>query len=256
MQKLRIAMFALLLPLLIACGGAQSATPTSAPAPTAQSAATSAPAATAVIDSTSAPAATSAPESTFSAGGETSAPGGLRTFEIVPEQSEASYEVQELFLRQNLPFRAIGRTNAITGTFRFTQDGQPSGEITSMVVDLRTLTTDSPRRDQAIRREWLESDVYPYAEFVSTGVEGVPASYAEGEQISFKLNGDMTIRDVTKPVTFDVTGTLEGDTVTGTATTIVFMRDFGFEPPVIAGVLTVEDGVTVNVNFTAKEVTQ
>ena len=63
----------------------------------------------------------------------------------------------------------------------------------------------------------------------------------------------MTIREVTKPVTFDVRGKLEGDTITGTATTQILMKDFGFDPPSIGGMLTVQDGVTVTVNFTAKE---
>jgi hypothetical protein len=31
------------------------------------------------------------------------------------------------------------------------------------------------------------------------------------------------------------------------------MKDFGFDPPSIAGMLTVQDGVTITVNFTAKE---
>ena len=73
-------------------------------------------------------------------------------------------------------------------------------------------------------------------------------------EVSFKLIGDMKIRDVTRPVTFDVTGKLAGDTIAGTATTKIMMKDFGFEPPSIAGVLTVQDGVTIKVNFTAKQV--
>ena len=94
---------------------------------------------------------------------------------------------------------------------------------------------------------------YPLATFASTDVQGIPESYTEGQEITFKLTGDMTIREVTKPVTFDVRGKLEGDTITGTATTQLLMKDFGFDPPSIAGMLTVQDGVTVTVNFTAKE---
>ena len=63
----------------------------------------------------------------------------------------------------------------------------------------------------------------------------------------------MTIRDVTKPVTFDVTGKLEGDTITGSATTQILMKDFGIDPPSVAGMLTVKDGVMIKLNFTAKE---
>ena len=177
-----------------------------------------------------------------------------RTFQIVPEETEASYDVQEQFLEQDLPIRAIGLTNVVEGEFQFTTGDELSGEVSRITVDLRTLTSDSERRDQAIRGRWLESDTYPFAEFVSTEVQNMPESYTEGEEVTFTLVGDMTIREITQPVTFEVRGVLEGDRVTGTATTFILMEDFGFEPPAIAGVLTVEDGVDITVNFTAMEV--
>ncbi|MEM8535076.1 MAG: YceI family protein [Chloroflexota bacterium] len=177
-----------------------------------------------------------------------------RTFQIVPEETEASYDVQEQFLEQDLPVRAIGVTNVVEGEFQFTTGDELSGEVSRMTVDLRTLTSDSERRDGAIRDRWLESNTYPFAEFVSTEVQNMPESYTEGEEVTFTLVGDLTIREVTQPVTFDVRGVLEGDRVTGTATTFILMEDFGFEPPAIAGVLTVEDGVDIAVNFTAVEV--
>jgi polyisoprenoid-binding protein YceI len=161
--------------------------------------------------------------------------------------------VQEQFLNRNLPNKAVGKTKAVEGQFQFTTDGQPTAQVLTMTVDLRTLTSDSGRRDQAIRSRWLESDTYPFATFTSTEVQNAPTSYTEGQEVAFKLLGNMTIHNTTKPVTFDVRGKLQGDTVTGTATTFLMMRDFGFEPPSIASVLTVQDGVTVTVNFTAKE---
>ena len=230
---------ALLLAALAACGG----TTTQSQAP---SQPTSAP-----------PAPTSAPpaQPTAEAGQPTaaSAGAGARTFKIVPEQTEASYEVQEQFLNRNLPNMAVGKTNAVEGELQLSLDGKPTGKITKIAVDLRTLTSDSSRRDSRIRSQWLESDKYPYATFTSTDVQGAPESYADGQDVSFKLIGDMTIRDVTKPVTFDVTGKLAGDTITGTATTKILMKDFGFDPPSIAGMLTVQDGVTIKVDFTAKQ---
>jgi polyisoprenoid-binding protein YceI len=123
-----------------------------------------------------------------------------------------------------------------------------------MVVDLRTLTTDSDRRDQAIRERWLESDKFPFAEFVSTDALELPASYIEGQEVAFKLVGDMKIRDVTKQVTVDVVGKLEGATITGSATTMILMTDFGFEPPSVGGFVSVENEVTVKMTFTATEV--
>jgi len=218
---------------LAACGSSTSqpaAAPTAAPAaaPTAADGAIAAPAASGAAN-------------------------GTRTFEIVPEQTEASYEVQEKFLNRDLPNMALGKTNAVTGELQVSLDGKPSGKITKITVDLRTLTSDQSRRDNRIRTQWLESEKYPFAEFTSTDVQGTPDSYTEGQEVNFKLTGDMKIREVTKPVTFDVKGKLEGDTITGSATSKILMKDFGFDPPDIAGMLTVTDGVTVTINFTAKE---
>lgn len=250
---------ALVLALLTACGAPAAApaptvapAPTAVPAPTAAPEPTTEPTATAAPEPTAAPAPTEAPAPTATP--EPAASTGPRTFQIVADQSEATYEVQELFLRQNTPFRPIGRTNAIEGEFQVNADGTPGGQVTRVVVDLRTLKTDSDRRDSAIRERWLESDKFPFAEFISTDALNLPASYTEGQEVTFQLVGDMKIRDVTKQVTFDVVGKLEGNTVTGNATTKILMTDFGFQPPDIAGFVSVENEVTVTITFTATEV--
>jgi polyisoprenoid-binding protein YceI len=229
---------------LAACGSSTSqpaAAPTTAPAaPAADAPAAAEPTTAASADAPTAAAATSAAA-------------GTRTFTIVPEQSEASYEVQEQFLNRDLPNQAIGKTNAVQGEFQISLDGKPSGKVTNITVDLSKLASDESRRDNRIRQQWLESSKFPNAVFTSTEAQGLPEAYTEGQDVNFKLTGDMTIRDVTKPVTFDVTGKLQGDTITGSATTQILMKDYGIDPPSIAGMLTVKDGVTIKLNFTAKE---
>src|SRR5436190_22417467 len=49
---------------------------------------------------------------------------GWRVFRLVPEQSEATYQVQEKFLERALPITAIGRTNKLAGAFEFSLEGQ------------------------------------------------------------------------------------------------------------------------------------
>ena len=84
-------------------------------------------------------------------------------------------------------------------------------------------------------------------------LEGAPTAYTEGEEVSFKLIGDLTVRETTQPATFDVTATLTGDTLTGVATTRLLMSGFGIEPPNFANTLTVADEFGIEVQFTAKE---
>ena len=165
---------------------------------------------------------------------------------------DASIMVNEVFLRENRPYRAVGTTNVVSGTFVVSTEGVPAGKVTKIQIDLRTLQSDSGRRDNAIRERWLESNTYPYAEFVSTNALNLPDSYQAGSQVSFNLVGDMTVHGVTKSVEWLVDGTLTGDTVQGQATTIINMSDFGITAPNIANMIKVEDEVELMVQFVAK----
>ena len=180
----------------------------------------------------------------------------VRTFRIVPEQSEASYQVEEEFFNRPVQFFSpIGVTQEINGEFQLTVTGnQVELGDNQFTVDLRTLTSNENRRDQRIREQWLESNRFPLAEFTATAIEDFPADAAEGQDVNFKLVGNMTIREITQPLTFDTTARLESNTFTGAAVTNLLMKDFGFDPPSILGVLTVTDGVTVTVKFTAEEI--
>lgn len=185
------------------------------------------------------------------------APAGValatRTFTIDPAQSSVSYQVDEEFLGQNLGFvKTVGKTSTIDGSIDI---GVDNGTIAlgdnQFTVDLRTLTSDSGRRDNAIKDRWLESNKYPWAVFKATEVSDVSPDAALGQDVSFKLKGDLTVREIPLPVVWDVTAKLDGDTLTGTATTLVKMADYGFDAPDIAGMLKVTDGVTLTLNFVA-----
>ena len=244
----KLVILSALVVILTACGAtAPAAEPTVAPTMAAAVEATADPT---VAPAAEEPTAEATAEPTAEVASEPAAT-GARTFVIDPAQSSAQYAVEEIFFSDNRLFTAVGVTNAVEGEFEVTTDGKPSGKVTRMRVDLRTLKSDSPRRDNAIRRQWLESDKYPYADFVSTDALNLPESYTEGEQVTFTLVGDMTVRDVTKPVEWTVIGTLQGDTVTGEATTVIKMSDFGFAAPDIGGVLKAEDEAALTVKFVA-----
>ena len=228
--------------LVVSCG---TSTPAGESSPTAQTEAAAEP--TVAVDDI---APTAAPTEPVSGQAESAA---ARVFVIDAAQSSASYAVEEIFFSDNRLFTAVGVTNAVEGAFEVTTNDKPSGKVTRIRVDLRTLKSDSPRRDTAIRQKWLESDKYPYADFVSTGALNLPERYTEGAQVTFTLVGDMTVRDVTKPIEWTVVGTLQGNTVTGEAKTVIKMSDFGFAAPDIGGVLKAEDEVALTVTFVAVE---
>jgi polyisoprenoid-binding protein YceI len=190
------------------------------------------------------------------------AAGGLRTFVIAPAESTAKYLADEEFFGGALAKYGIaagdsdvvGETQAFEGQLQLNLDdlSSPLGD-NNFTVQMNTLTTDRELRDSWIREDGPRFNDYPLATFQATAIEGAPGSYTEGEEVSFRLSGDLTIREITKPVTFDVTASLTGDTLTGIATTRLLMSDFGIEPPNFADTLTVADEFGIEVQFTARE---
>jgi len=71
--------------------------------------------------------------------------------------------------------------------------------------------------------------------------------------VPIKLQGTMTIKGTDRPLTFDGTARLEGDTITLSATATFNMTDFGVDPPNIANFVAVEEEVTVQVTFVGQK---
>jgi polyisoprenoid-binding protein YceI len=178
---------------------------------------------------------------------------GTQTFKIIPGESQVTYEVGEVFLNQDNAFNvAVGITSEVNGEILVDRDNPQNSSIGTIQVDISQFTSDNQRRDNAIRERFLQSAQFPIVEFEPQEIQGLPETYQEGEQITFQVMGDATIREVTKPVTFDVTMVGNGDTITGEATTTILMSDFGFGPISIAGILNTEDEAKITFNFIAR----
>jgi polyisoprenoid-binding protein YceI len=178
---------------------------------------------------------------------------GIQTFRIVPGESKVTYEVGEVFLNQDNAFNlAVGITTDINGEILVDRENPQNSSISIVSVDISKFTSDNQRRDNAIRERFLQSAQYPIVQFSPQDIQGLPDSYEPGEVITFQVSGDLTIRDVTKPVTFDVKMSGIGDTITGEATTLILMSDYGFGPISIAGILNTEDEVNIKINFVAQ----
>lgn len=234
--------------LLTGCATPQTAQPMVEPSAAATQAATLAPVSTA----TTAPTTADAPTQQATAPTVPGTGQSQRVFVILPEESSVSYQVGEVFINENNRYNlAVGVTQVVNGeiTLDYTQPDQSAvGPIT---VDISAFKSDSNRRDNAIRDRWLESSRFPIATFTPTAVRGVPPTAKEGDAIDFEVEGDLTVRDTTKPVVFTVQATLAGDRLTGTATTAFKMTDFNFSPPDIGGMLKAEDDVKIEFKFVA-----
>jgi polyisoprenoid-binding protein YceI len=179
---------------------------------------------------------------------------GLRTFQIVPARTTASYSVYEDLIIENKPNNdAIGTTHSVQGSFEIKTGSSPLVTGMKITVDLRTLQTDSPRRDNFVRQNYLQTDTYPYATFVSVSTQGLPATYNNGQTVRFQLIGNLTLHGQTNKEVFAVQGKVAGNTITGTATSTIYMTDFGIQPPDLAGIAIAQNKVAITINFTAKE---
>jgi len=227
--------------LVAACAPAATPSPTPTPLPP-----TSTPAA--AISPTPLPTATPQVAPTAPTAG-----GGIVVFKIVPGESQATYEVGETFFNQNNRFNvAVGVTSAVEGQIEANLADPPASRLGPITVDVSQLRSDSSRRDNYIRNNALESARYPIVTFTPTAVEGLPTTYAEGQDYTFRVSGNLTVREVTRPVTFEVTARLEGQTLSGTATTTIRMSDFGIGPIDLVGILRTEDEVKLTLKFVAR----
>jgi polyisoprenoid-binding protein YceI len=180
---------------------------------------------------------------------------------IVPGQSRASYHADEEFFAGALSLigieagkvRAVGSTQEIEGQLVL-DPGRPVETLREATfrVRLDTLTSDRAQRDEFLRE--IRGDgpsfyAYPLAVFEAASAEG---SATERGDLDVRLSGDLTIREVTKPVIFDVKARLEGDTLSGVGTTRLLLSDFGIPPIEFLNVLSVADEIGVEVGFTAR----
>lgn len=181
--------------------------------------------------------------------GQPSAGQGAATansFPIKAESAKATYTVEETFVGRTGINRAIGTTSAFEGALEV-QDGLITGG--TVKVDLRTLKSDSGQRDGALMKQYLESNKYPFATFVITGMEG--GALKEGTKSGIILKGKMTIHDTEKELSFKGDGELTGGNVKLSLTANFNMSEFGITVPNIAGMLKAEDPVLLAIEVTA-----
>ncbi|MBI3975462.1 MAG: YceI family protein [Armatimonadetes bacterium] len=174
-------------------------------------------------------------------------------FAIVPAESRVAYHVGETLLNEGNRFNvAVGITNVVRGDIVIDRAAPQNSRVGTISVEISQFRSDSPRRDRAIRERWLESARFSIAEFAPTAVRGLPQTYAEGREVTLEITGNLKIRDVAKPTTFTTTLKLERTIVSGVATAKILMTDFGFNPPVIFGILRAENEVKLEFHFTAR----
>ncbi len=175
---------------------------------------------------------------------------GAVTFELDPSGSTATFTLdEELRGERNT---VVGSTSELAGQILVDFDDPASSQLGEIVINARTFQTDSSFRDRAIRGQILQSssDEFEFITFAPTAVEGLTSNAQV--PFSFTVTGDLTIRDVTAPVAFDVEIVAAGaEQVSGTATAQVLRSDFGLNIPSVPSVANVTDEVVLSLEFAA-----
>jgi polyisoprenoid-binding protein YceI len=175
---------------------------------------------------------------------------GRVRLQLAPTGNEARYRVNEQLARVNLPSDAVGTTTAVKGQLMLGAGGRFVADSSQITIDLASLTTDSDRRDNFVRRRTLEVEQYPTAVLAPRELRGLAWPLPTSGEHRFQLVGDLTLHGATKPTIWNVTATFAGSRITGSAQTSLKFGDYNMTVPRVAMVLSVQDSIRLEYDFT------
>ncbi len=172
----------------------------------------------------------------------------MATYTIDTAHSMAEFSVRHMMIST-----MRGVFDDLTGTLEFDKEN-PAASSIEAVIKTATVNTRMTDRDNHLRgADFFDAETYPEMTFKSTKVE------VTGDNTG-KVTGDLTIRDTTKEVTFDVTyfgempNTPFGDERVGfTGTVVINREDWGlnWNQALEAGGWLVSKEVTINIELQA-----
>lgn len=168
----------------------------------------------------------------------------MATFKIDPAHSEIHFKVKHLMITN-----VTGSFGTYDATLESDKEDFSDAKV-SFEADIASISTGNEQRDGHLKGEdFFAADQHPKLSFTSTSLQKL------GDE-DYKLNGDLTVRGVTKPVTLNVTynGTVVdpyGQTKAGFEITgKINRKDFGLNWSAVteAGGLVVSDEVKLVLN--------
>lgn len=175
------------------------------------------------------------------------APMAMVSFNLDPAHTMVQFKVRHLGLST-----VTGRFATFTGAFQLDPATGQAGNA-SLSIDVASINTDNERRNGHLKSpDFFNADSFPKITFQSTSIQKLAGN-------KYKVNGNLTMRGVTKPVSLDgeLAGTrqtprgwLAALSLTGT----VKRKDFGLMwDRVTEGVAVVADDITMQIDIEANE---
>jgi polyisoprenoid-binding protein YceI len=195
-------------------------------------------------------------DATTEAAADTEAPAlassGSTTYRIDSAQSEVRFKMQEDL--RGTRTDVIGITKDVGGDIIVDLNQPQNSTLNPIVINARTLETDQPFRNQAIRSRILRSaeNAYEFITFTPTSISGLPTAAITDGPVTFQVTGDLKIVEVTKPVTFNVTiDAISADQISGRGTGVINWEDFNLSIPSAPGVANITPETTLEIDFVA-----
>jgi polyisoprenoid-binding protein YceI len=172
-----------------------------------------------------------------------------KEYSVDEGHSNVGFTVSHLFSKLNGAFKKF------EGKFSF-DAAKPEASKVTAEVQVASIDTNEAKRDGHLKGDdFFSATKFPKLTFVSKKFT------ADGDK-KFKMEGDLTMRGVTKPVTFDVEFLGEGDDAWGghragfTAVSKIDRKDFGinWNKTLDKGGVMVGDNVTISLNVEGMEV--
>ena len=168
--------------------------------------------------------------------------GGRTSFDgdwIPTTASEFGYRVDEVIA--GVSTTAVGRSNEIEGLL--TIEGTTATAV-DVEVQIANITSDGSRRDERFSGAIMNSTEFPTATFrVTEPIEFDATPVAGDGQVVATATGELTLRGVTNPVTFDITAEATNDRIGILGSIPVVFADYGIDNPSIGPVKTEDDGL-------------
>lgn len=176
-------------------------------------------------------------------------------YEVDSENSAVSYLAPKDFLNSKIEI-VRGSTNKIVGGFTLSLDSCDLADscllITDLIIstDLTTLKSGNSIRDNAIKKNWLESNLFPSAIYKID--ELILPNNDFDSKIDETVVGILSIRNIEVNVPFTITAYMENDEIKIFGMTEIDTTWFGFEAPTKFNAWEVLNPIAIEVDLVAK----
>jgi len=176
-------------------------------------------------------------------------------YEIDNENSVVSYLAPKDFLNSKIEI-VRGSTNKIVGGFTLSLDSCDLADscllITDLIIstDLTTLKSGNSIRDNAIKKNWLESNLFPSAIYKID--ELILPNNDFDSKIDETVVGILSIRNIEVNIPFTITAYMDDDQIKIYGITEIDTTWFGFDAPTKFNAWEVLNPIGIEVELVAK----